>query len=345
MTEEIPGSENRPDSQSEKFDFQTRESGLAHAWSRLDYRDDDIVIASHGKSGTTWLQQIVCQLIFDGDPTIALQDKAVMLGGRHLPLDEQLDILAAQKHRRFIKTHARVEAVSFSDRMKYIYIARDGRDVAWSMFNIASKRNNQNSLIGNSTIEKSWHQPKARPATEERDPVIFFREWMASDGYPFWPFWANIRSWWNVRNRPNVMFLHYNNLKEDLEKSVHQISSFLELNKSEAVISKAVEHSGFSWMKKNADLVAPYGGKLWHGGGKTFINKGTNGRWKDLLSADDVSEYEARAKRELSPDCAHWLATGRLLSGESPADRWSRTQNGPCRNFFDVYRSHSKTRI
>ena len=42
------------------------------AWDRFNFRDDDIVIATYAKSGTTWMQQIVSQLIFDGEDDAAL---------------------------------------------------------------------------------------------------------------------------------------------------------------------------------------------------------------------------------------------------------------------------------
>ncbi len=35
-------------------------------WNDFEFRDDDIIIATYAKSGTTWLQQIVAQLLFDG---------------------------------------------------------------------------------------------------------------------------------------------------------------------------------------------------------------------------------------------------------------------------------------
>ena len=43
---------------------------------------------------------------------------------------------------------------------------------------------------------------------------------------------------------------------------------------------------------------------------ETFINKGTNGRWRDTLSAGETAAYEAKAVKELGPACAKWLAQG-----------------------------------
>jgi aryl sulfotransferase len=65
-------------------------------------------------------------------------------------------------------------------------------------------------------------------------------------------------------------------------------------------------------MKKNATKSVPLGGAFWDAGAEVFINKGVNGRWKDVLSSEDVAEYEARAVSELGSDCAHWLATGEI---------------------------------
>lgn len=46
---------------------------------------------------------------------------------------------------------------------------------------------------------------------------------------------------------------------------------------------------------------------MWNGGAKTFINKGTNGRWRDVLTAADNEAYNARALKELGPECAKLL--------------------------------------
>ena len=57
-------------------------------------------------------------------------------------------------------------------------------------------------------------------------------------------------------------------------------------------------------------LAVPLGGALWRDGARTFVNQGTNGRWRDVLTAEDSRAYEARALAELGEEAAHWLATG-----------------------------------
>jgi len=71
-------------------------------------------------------------------------------------------------------------------------------------------------------------------------------------------------------------------------------------------------HCSFDYMKANAAKSVPLGGAFWDGGAQTFINKGTNGRWRDVLSEEEVSRYEFRALEELDNECAHWLATGEM---------------------------------
>jgi aryl sulfotransferase len=74
-------------------------------------------------------------------------------------------------------------------------------------------------------------------------------------------------------------------------------------------------------MKKNATASTPLGGSLWEGGAETFVHKGTNGRWKDVLTPEDVERYEKRAIEELGEECAHWLETGRFKDDKSLNDK------------------------
>jgi len=66
-------------------------------------------------------------------------------------------------------------------------------------------------------------------------------------------------------------------------------------------------------MKANATRSVPLGGIFWAGGAQSFIHKGTNGRWRDVLTAEDCARYESLARSQLGTECAHWLATGERL--------------------------------
>jgi aryl sulfotransferase len=89
-------------------------------WNEFDFRDDDIVIATYAKSGTTWTQQIVAQMLFGGDPALAVAELSPWLDLRVPPRAVKLEAVAAQTHRRILKTHLPVDALVFSPRAKYL---------------------------------------------------------------------------------------------------------------------------------------------------------------------------------------------------------------------------------
>ena len=278
-------------------------------WNDYEFRDDDIVIGTYAKSGTTWTQQIVSQLIFSGEEGLNVGEMSPWIDLRVPPKDEKLAALEAQTHRRFVKTHLPVDALLFSPKVKYIYIARDGRDVLWSMYNHHANANEEFYKLLNET--PGLVGPPMPRCTQ---PVLeYFREWLEKDGYPWWSLWENIRTWWEIRELPNVMLIHFQNLRNDLSSEMREISDFLDIQIDESRWDTLVEHCTFDYMKKNAELVAPLGGSVWEGGGKTFIHKGTNGRWRDTLTEEDVANYERAAIEQLGEDCAHWLTTGEML--------------------------------
>ena len=275
-------------------------------WNDLRFRDDDIVIATYAKSGTTWMQQIVAQLLFGGDPDLAVADMSPWLDLRVPPKEIKLPLVEAQTHRRFLKTHLPVDALRFSPRAKYIYVARDARDVVWSLYNHHANANQLWYDALNKT--PGLVGPPIEPPT--RDIRQYWHEWLARDGHPFWPFWDNVRSWWRIRELPNVLLLHFAALKRDLPGEVRRVAAFLDIAVDPSREHAILEYCSFDWMKKNAAKAAPLGGAFWDAGADTFMNKGTNGRWRDTLSADEAARYEQRAEAELGADCARWLASG-----------------------------------
>jgi len=274
-------------------------------WDRFAFRNDDVIVGTYAKSGTTWTQQIVGQLIFAGDPDVQINALSPWLDLRVMP-PETMDQLEAQTHRRVIKTHLPLDALTFSPKAKYLYVARDGRDVVWSLYNHHCEGNDLWYQLLNDTPGRVG-PPISRP-----DPDIrrYFRHWLENDGAPFWSYWENIATWWAARDLPNVRLVHFNALKADPEREIRSIADFLGCDIDEAAWPTILEHCSFDWMKANAANVAPLGGAIFDGGAQSFINKGVNGRWRDILTPQDCANYEREALARLGPDCAYWLATG-----------------------------------
>ena len=275
-------------------------------WNDFRFRDDDIVISTYAKSGTTWMQQIIAQLLYGPDDELEVAEMSPWLDLRVPPKAVKLPAVEAQTHRRFLKTHLPVDALVFSPKAKYIYIGRDGRDVVWSMYNHHA---NANQLWYDALNETPGRigPPIERPPSDIRQ---YWRDWMDRDGHPFWPFWENIRTWWEIRGLPNVLFVHFADLKRDLPRQMRRMAAFLDIPIDESKWGTILEYCSFDWMKQHATQSVPLGGAFWDAGAQVFINRGINGRWTDTLTAADVAEYEARAAKELGDDCARWLATG-----------------------------------
>lgn len=280
-------------------------------WDRFAFRDDDVIVATYAKSGTTWTQHIVGQLIFAGDAGVETFKISPWLDLRIMPPDT-MDRLEAQQHRRIVKTHLPVDALTFSPKAKYIYIGRDGRDVVWSLHNHHASAN------------QLWYDAlndtpgRVGPPIERPDPDIrrYFLTWLEQDGAPFWAFWENVASWWAARELPNVKLVHFNDLKRDPEGEIRAIADFLGCTIPQDRWPQILEHCSFAWMKAHAEMVSPLGGAIFEGGATKFINKGVNDRWRDLLTPEDVAAYERRALAELGPDCARWLASGAMAAAE-----------------------------
>ncbi len=283
-------------------------------WNDFQFRDDDIIIATYAKAGTTWMQQIIAQLLFDGAANLEVAEMSPWMDLRVPQKEVKLAVVEAQTHRRFLKTHLPVDALQFSPKAKYIYIARDGRDVVWSMYNHHASANQLWYEMLNETPGRVGPPIESPPA----DIRQYWFDWLDRDGYPFWPFWENVRSWWQIRNLPNVLLVHFTDLKREMPAEIQRIADFLNIPINKSNWPAMLEHCSFEWMKKNATKSVPLGGAFWDAGAEVFINKGENRRWATMLTADESTHYEKLAVSELGSECARWLASG--WAGRSPLD-------------------------
>ena len=127
--------------------------------------------------------------------------------------------------------------------------------------------------------------------------------------------WRPRSSWWTPEfgHLPNVLFVHFANLKRDMPGQMRRIADFLDIPVDEGDWQEILENCSFDRMKRHASKSVPLGGAFWDAGAQVFINQEVNGRWADTLTREEMDAYETRAIQELGPECARWLATGERL--------------------------------
>jgi aryl sulfotransferase len=298
-------------------------------WDRFQPRDGDIVIATYAKCGTTWTQRIVDLLVFQSPDIRPFGDMSPWLDSTFFnPLEEDLATLEAQQHRRYIKSHLPFDALPVWDTVKYIHVGRDGRDARLSWQNhVQGFRPEFAQRIAEQARglaqETGGAAPSGPPAPPPEDPRAFLVQWLDEleaalerpDGAEetFFGFEA---SYWRERTRPNLLLVHYDDLKADLAGEMRRVSDFLGIETPEAVLASLVEAARFESMKKDGDALYPKLSLAFDRGADRFINQGRSGRWREVAETEDVARYQAIVRRAAPPGLARWLEEGRRGAGE-----------------------------
>lgn len=280
-------------------------------WSEIEMRDDDIIISSTVKSGTTWLQQIIAQLTSCGEYNDNICGTSIWIDNKRKYNKEQvIEILGKQKNRRFFKTHSPSNIVlkNKNKNPKYIFITRDFRDVIWSFYNhfINSeyKKYGENNVI---IVEQIL-----RECNNSYDfwKIIIENKYLFNefDDYRMiWSYFNTIKSWLDVKDNKNVLILHFNNLKENLNENIKKIGEFLGYNYNENILNKIYKKCTFEWMKKNSRKCVP---PNFINKSKKFINKGTNKRWENILTKEDLEIYNKIISSFFDKKTIEWIENG-----------------------------------
>lgn len=291
----------------------------AARWDGYAPRPDDIVVATYSKCGTTWMQHIVSMLVFKSAEPRSVGDVSPWPDFRFMiPKGAIWPMAEAHTHRRFFKTHLPLDALPFYEGVKYVHVARDGRDAALSLHNHLANFTPQALAIADkiSLADPMFATPFPRTSDDAR---AFFHDWVAHDqtaddetlGY-----FHVERSYWAERKRLNILFVHYNDLKADLGGEMRRVANFLGIEIDDALWPALIEAASFEAMRKNGDKIMPYAHALWEGGPSRFLHKGTNGRWRDLFAPQDLEAYDRRVATEFPPALARWVEHGRRVAGD-----------------------------
>ena len=190
-------------------------------WANFVERPGDVFVCTPPKCGTTWMQTIVTSLIFpDGDAPGPVMEIAPWIDARFEPIDVVLARLDAQTHRRQIKTHTNADGIPWYPSASYIVVGRDGRDAFMSFLNhMRNMRSETVMELAMSAIDEGIDLGAAGiPPTD--DVHEFFTWWL--DDSPIW--FQHVASFWEHRDEPNVLFVHYDDMKADLEGQMRRVA-------------------------------------------------------------------------------------------------------------------------
>jgi aryl sulfotransferase len=286
-------------------------------WDQYVARPDDIVIATAPKCGTTWAQRIVGLLIFNDPAPRSVDDESPWVDLRLVPGDVVHATISNQTHRRYLKSHLPFDCLPLHDDVRYIHVARDGRDACMSIHNMVmgTKANADAASAG------------AYSAVPER-PQEYFRTWLTSsvtedqaDGTPFLSFFDLEVTYWRERARSNLLLVHYNDLRTDLDGEMRRIAAFLGTPIDEAIWPDLVNAATFAEMKKVGARIKPHVTSGTPDGADRFFNKGVSGGWREHLTDSDLAPYWAKVREKFTPGLAAWIEKGRLGAGDPRASR------------------------
>jgi len=258
------------------------------SWIQLKYfdyapRPDDVFVVTYPRSGTTWMQMIMYQLTTDGRmdfPHIAeycpwFEKSSRSVGGFEM-----------RPSPRVFKSHLPYARIP-KGPCKYVYVARDGKDV----------------VVSNYHLHRMYLQFEGTFAE-------FLEGFMQGKiGYGSW--FEHVAGWWKHRNDANVLFLTYEELSRDLAACLHRIIAFCGFDVSPERLPGILERCSFAVMKKHESQFDPAMEWLWERSVQLngFLRNGRTGEGKQALTA----EQEARFVRAFNK---HLAATG-IVFGSS----------------------------
>lgn len=283
---------------------------------KIEWRDGDVVISVPIKSGTTWTMNIVHQLLTGGTSDFRDIYEQVpwieFLGFPGQPHQDVVDRVSAMPAdaRRAFKTHSAPPRLPFrasgSDReVKYVVVLRNPEEAIVSFWPF---------LEMHSDIWLDlWGVP--REALCRPDFSTFYSDVIDGQGMQG-AFFGFLAAWWPFRNEPNVLFIHFSDMKQDHEASIRKIAEFLDTEPTDVQWTRILEYTSFPWMKQNENkFEASTVGKVPILSSGAMIRQGEAGKaMADGMTAE-ISRHLRDVGGRMFPDAAAvgWLYDGGKL--------------------------------
>jgi hypothetical protein len=285
--------------------------------TKIAWRDGDIVISVPIKSGTTWTMNIVHQLREGGDADFEdIYAEARWIEFRDHPEHSIEDIVKdidgmRSDRRRIFKSHSGPNPLPFHKAgsgkdVKYVVVMRNPEEAMVSALPFFDKHSQGWFDL--------WGVPKE--AIVKPDFATFFGELGPHMLVPM--IFGFVASWWPLRNEPNVLFMHFSDMKKDHEGSVRKIADHLGFTTTAEQWPNILEYTSSPWMKAHEDkfeartMAEP---RILDPG--AMVRKGKSGAQKEDGMTDEISAQIREAGRQILQDgnAFEWLYAGGPLPG------------------------------
>ncbi|MEU0131310.1 sulfotransferase domain-containing protein [Streptomyces sp. NPDC006289] len=281
-------------------------------WDDFPLREGDIVVSSPAKSGTTWVQMICALLVFQ-TPELPepLSTLSPWLDQLFTPQDQMYAQLAAQEHRRVLKTHVPLDGLPLDPRVSYIVVARHPLDRALSMYHQASNVRAEWLHAFNSEDSPEYEGPASLTLPPVREYLLNWCRAGESDAWEQDVAAAELHhplDAWTRREEPNVRLMHYDDLCTDLDGQLAELAEWLGITVDEAVRPELVRAATFDEMKGRAARLAP--DKEILADPVKFFRAGRSGGARDVLTEADLDAYHERVGALAPKPFLDWLHGG-----------------------------------
>lgn len=271
------------------------------AWDTFALRQDDIIISTPPKCGTTWMQSITVTLIF-GQPEIdiGVSNISLWLDCGFRDRDDIAARLNAQTHRRCIKSHTPLDGISYSPEATYIAVYRHPMDVHFSMRthveNLAVELN-QSQFPDN--IGEGFRMFVDNSATQSGTDDLTVASIVQH--------YMSFRKWEHL---PNVHLFHYADMTRDLAGQMDRLARIYDIEHDTELMAQLVEAATFRSMKNNA-INNKRERSVFKNPAEFFANA-TSNKWEKFLGEADVAAYGARVADMLPKADRDWLEWGNV---------------------------------
>ena len=287
-------------------------------WAEYAPRESDIVIATYPKCGTTWMQRIVGVLVFQTPSRCrSRRDLAVDRFRTRGRSTTWWQGSRRRRHRRFLKAHLPFDGLPIFDEVKYIHVARDGRDALMSWHDHCQRLPARDDRDG-WTRTGSRTRPSAGPiptgpSTRLTNSTAGSRKATTADqadGLPSTSYFQFEATWWEARHRPNVLMVHYTDLKADLAGEDRRESRRSSTSRvPDGLLARLVEAAGFGAMQRDGEALLPHPGRF-SGRAPPLPEQGHRRTLARRVPRRRPRALRGEARGRPTAECAAWLEHG-----------------------------------